>query len=288
MVERSEEAGATEEGLPDLPQDYAGSRNLPIQTLLSSDGTTIAYEVSGSGPPVVMIGGGLNDRAMFAPMAQALSEHFTVYNYDRRGRGDSGYGNPDEYTIQIEVDDLAAVIAVSGEPALVFGNCTGGIIAVHAAASGVPMAKLALYEPPYLYPKVTPEQMARLKQLLAEDRREEAVTLFGIEIVGFIDPDALEKFKLHPAWKAFEANALSTLYDSIIDDLHSAIPYDLLPKVTAPTILICGDATASSIQQACEILSQELPDASLLMLQGESHIIDQMKSAPLVMDFFQS
>jgi pimeloyl-ACP methyl ester carboxylesterase len=289
MVERTDEAGAAADGLDGLlDDDYAGDRDLPLHSVLSSDGTKIAYEVSGSGPAVVVIGGGLNDKDMMSPIALGMSERFKVYNYDRRGRGDSEYGDPDQYTIEREIDDLAAVIEATGEPAMVFGNCTGGIIAVHAAAAGVPMAKLALYEPPYLYPKITPDQMARLKQLLIEDRREEAVTLFGVEVVGFIAPEALEKFKLHPAWQGFEANAPSMLYDAIIDEQHSEIPYELLPKITAPTFLMCGSATASSIRQACDILAEELPHTSLVLMEGDGHLLDQKKCAPLVMDFFES
>jgi pimeloyl-ACP methyl ester carboxylesterase len=130
--------------------------------------------------------------------------------------------------------------------------------------------------------------MARLKQLLAEDRREEAVTLFGMEVVGFLTPETLENFKRHPAWKGFEANAQSMLYDSIIDEQHSAIPFDLLPKITAPTYLLCGADTAVSIRDALVTLSEEIPDASLVFLEGEGHVPDQRKAAPLVKEFFLS
>lgn len=283
------DTGVAPEGLDSyLDDDYAAAAGGRLEMVTSADGTPIAVDVSGSGPAVMVIGGGLNDRFMFAVFAEMLSDRFTVYNYDRRGRGDSGYGDPDQYTIEREVEDLAAVMELAGEPGHVFANCTGGIVAVHAAAAGVPMAKLAMYEPPYCYPKITPEQMARLKQLLAEDRREEAVTLFGMEVVGFLRPETLENFKRHPAWKGFEANAQSMLYDSIIDEQHSAIPFDLLPKITVPTFLLCGADTAVSIRDALVTLSEEIPDADLVFLEGEGHVPDQRKAAPLVKDFFTS
>ncbi|MDQ1740205.1 MAG: acyltransferase [Pseudonocardiales bacterium] len=283
------DAGVAPEGLDTyLDDDYDAVTGNRLEKVTSADGTEIAVDISGSGPPVMVIGGGLNDRFMFAVFAQMLSDRFTVYNYDRRGRGDSGYGDPDQYTIEREVEDLAAVTELAGEPGYVFANCTGGIVAVHAAAAGVPMAKLAMYEPPYCYPKITPEQMTRLKQLLAEDRREEAVTLFGMEVVGFLTPETLENFKRHPAWKGFEANAQSMLYDSIIDEQHSAIPFDLLPKITVPTYLLCGADTAASIRDALVTLSEEIPDAELVFLEGEGHVPDQRKAAPLVKEFFTS
>jgi acyltransferase len=284
-----DDAGGAPEGLDTyLDDDYNAPSGGRLEMVTSADGTQIAVDISGSGPAAMVIGGGLNDRFMFAAFAEMLSDRFTVYNYDRRGRGDSGYGDPDQYAIEREVEDLATVIELAGEPGYVFANCTGGIVAVHAAAAGVPMAKLALYEPPYTYPKITPDQLARLKQLLAEDRREEAVTLFGMEVVGFLTPETLENFKRHPAWKGFEANAPSTLYDSIIDQQHSAIPFELLGKITMPTFILCGADTAVSIRDAMVTLSEEIPDAELVLLEGEVHVPDQRKIAPLVKNFFLS
>lgn len=287
MVDTTADFGVAADRIP-LDDDYAGPRNLPVETVVSADGTTIAYEVSGSGPAVVVIGGGLNDRAMFAPFAAMLAEDFTVYNYDRRGRGDSGYGDPDQYTIDREVEDLAAVIKATGGPAMVFANCTGAIIAIHAAAAGVPMAKLGMYEPPYEYPRITPENMAKLRKLVIEDRREEAVTLFGVDVVGFLTRDTVEAFKQHPAWAAFESMAPSLIYDAIIDEQHSSIPYQMLPDVTPPTLIMCGCESAQSIQDACATLSEKISDARLIRMEGEGHLFNQRTGAPLFAEFFRS
>lgn len=269
-----------------LTDDYAGPRDLPVEKVTSSDGTAIAYEKSGSGPPVVVIGGGLNDKAMFAPFAHILSGSYTVFNVDRRGHGDSDYGDPDDYSIHREVEDLAAVIEVAGAPAAVFANCTGGMVAVQAAADGVPMRRLGMYEPPYDSPRATDDQLAELRQLVDADRREEAVTLFGRDIVGFITDETLEKIKNHPAWPAFVSMAPSAVYDTIISRQHNAVPFDLLPRITVPTLIISGRRSTPSIQEACGALAEGIPGAGLVRLPDEGHLYDQRKVAPLMADFF--
>ncbi|MEU7474276.1 alpha/beta fold hydrolase [Streptomyces sp. NPDC044984] len=279
------EAGVVGDGLP-LGEDYAGPRDLPVETVVSADGTTIAYEKSGSGPPVVIIGGGLNDKAMFTPLAQSLSRRFTVFNYDRRGRGGSDHGDPEQYTIDREVEDLVAVLDAVGEPGHVFANCSGGMIAIHAAAAGVPMAKLGLYEPPYSSPPLNGDEVDRLKRLVAEDRREEAVTLFGKEIVKFMTDETLERFKQHPAWQAFESMAPSCVYDAIINDRYGSIPHTLLPKIAVETLVLSGSESAPWIQEACVTLSEEIPRARLLRIEGEGHLFNQQTGAPLLVEFF--
>jgi len=235
-----------------------------------------------------VIGGGLNDRAMFTPFATLLSDRFTVYNYDRRGRGDSGTGDAAHYTLEREVDDLAAVLEAVGEPSHVFANCTGGMIAIHAAAAGVPMLKLGMYEPPYNSPKATRAQMDELATYIAEDRKEEAVTLFARDIVGFITAENLENFKHHPAWQAFQTMVPSTIYDAIISAHHTDIPFALLPQVTAQTLILSGRDSSAAIQEACGTIADGIPDCKLIRLEGEGHLFNQKTGAPIFADFFAS
>ncbi len=264
-----------------------GSRGLVIETVSSADGTTIAFEKSGDGPPVVVLGGGLNDKAMFATLAELLSGQFTVFNYDRRGRGDSGDGDPEQYSIDREVEDLAAVLDAAGESSSVFANCTGGMIAIRAATQGVPMARLALYEPPYSAPKTPDGVMRRVKNLVAEGRRGEAVTLFQKQVVRFSD-EMVEKFKKHPAWEAFEALAPTIVYDGVITDEHGSIPFGLLRQVTAATLVISGSASPPWIQESCETLSEGIPLARHVSMPGEGHLFNQRSGAPLLTEFFRS
>ncbi|MFC9255797.1 alpha/beta fold hydrolase [Amycolatopsis thailandensis] len=286
MADKTAESGGGILG--DLNLDYAEHESV-LQKAVSADGTLIAYEQFGeTGPAVVVVGAGLNDRAMFTPLATAMSERFRVFNYDRRGRGESGNGDPDQWTIQLEIDDLRAVLEAVGEPCHVFANCTGGVIALLAAAGGAPMVKLALYEPPYWSETATAEQVAKLKQLIAEDRREEVVTIFARDVVGFIKDENIEHFKSHPAWKAFESMAPSTYYDAMISKDHLDIPYEEIRKITVPTLLMRGDDGIKEIHDACARIAEEIPRGELLTREGFDHLFDQKAWAPTLMEYFEA
>src|SRR3712207_4981311 len=118
-----------------------------MNTVTSRDGTSIAFDRSGNGPPVILVCGGSTDRMANAPLAEFLAPRFTVFNYDRRGRGDSGDTAP--YAVEREVEDLDAVIAAAGGSAFVYGTSSGAALALEAAASGLAITKLAMWEPPF-------------------------------------------------------------------------------------------------------------------------------------------
>lgn len=272
----------------DLGNVGLASHRSEVRTVVSADGTRIAYERSGDGPPVVVIGGGLNDKAIFATLSELLSANFTVLNYDRRGRGDSDDGDPEQYTPDLEIEDLAAVVDAAGEPCFVFANCTGGMIAVPAAARGVPMVKLAVYEPPYAAPPVPDDFMSRLKKLIAEDRRAEAVVLFQRESVGFPE-ETIARFKQHPVWPTFEALAPTLVYDCILGlEQGATVPVDLLPRISVPTLVMDGGASPPWVHRACEALAGGIPDARHLRIEGEGHLFNQHSGAPLLTEFFLS
>ena len=157
-----------------------------METAKSADGTVIAYDRTGDGPPLVVVVGALCDRHTFVSPAE-LTGRFTVYTYDRRGRGDSG-DNDATFAVEREVEDLAAVIGQVGGSASVFGHSSGAVLALEAAERGVPIDRLAVYEPPYIADGGRPRPPAGLidqvKALIAEDRRDDAVTLFMTESVG--------------------------------------------------------------------------------------------------------
>ncbi|HEX3978391.1 MAG TPA: alpha/beta hydrolase [Solirubrobacteraceae bacterium] len=168
-------------------------------TVTSADGVTIAYERSGSGPALVIVNGALSTKEAGAPLAPLLHEDFTLYRYDRRGRGessDSGSSTP-----QNELQDLAAIVAATGEAPLVYGHSSGAALSLEAAVSGVPMRGLVVHEPPYVRGSATTEQTAsELAALAADGRRDEAVERFmqGTEM-----PDTMiEQIKASPAWVA--------------------------------------------------------------------------------------
>src|SRR6266536_1030058 len=122
----------------------------PMYNVLSKDGTFIAYDRVGEGPPLILVEGALNDLSTTLPLAAQLKTHFTVFSYDRRGRGASGDTLP--YSFDREIEDLDAVITAAGGSALVFGNCSGGVLALQAVARGLDISAMALFEPPYIVP----------------------------------------------------------------------------------------------------------------------------------------
>lgn len=270
----------------DLGNVGFGTREVVSQTVTSADGTPISFERSGTGPAVVVIGGGLNNKAMFGTLAELMSERYTVFNYDRRGRGESGDGPA--YAVDREVEDLEAVMGAAGETCSVFANCTGGMIAVLAAARGVPMRKLALYEPPYGVdgnrPAYPSDFLDRLRGLAAADRREDAVALF-LNSVGFPE-EAIAKFKMHEIWPTFEAMAPTVVYDSVISDAHGTVPFELLPAITVPTLVIDGGDSPAWVREACERLAGGIPRGRHTRVPGESHLFNQVSGAPILIGFF--
>src|SRR5207253_10425267 len=154
-----------------------------MRKVVSKDGTAIAFEQFGEGQPLVLVVGAFNDRSTGAPLAASLAPHFSVFTYDRRGRGESGDTAP--YAVEREIEDLAALIAEAGGAAAVFGYSSGANLALQAAASGLPITRLALYEAPYLVdldngqqPGARPSHAAQLSALIAAGRRGDAVEYF--------------------------------------------------------------------------------------------------------------
>jgi Alpha/beta hydrolase family len=202
----------------------------------------------GDGPPVIVVGGQLADRALTRPTAEELAKHFTVINYDRRGRGDSGDTGP--YAVEREIQDLQALIAEVGRSASVYAHSSGAALALHAAVAGLPIAKLVLHEPPY-NPKgdenlqrATRKEAEHIKTLLAEDRRGDAVEYFW-RSVG-MPQEMVDQVRNSPRWADLEAMAPTMAYDSeVMGDISrgGTIPADLLDAVTIPTLVLVGGAS---------------------------------------------
>ena len=156
-----------------------------MNTVTSKDGTTIAFDRMGEGPPVILVCGGSVDRTADARIAEELASDFTVFNYDRRGRGDSGDTLP--YAIEREVEDIHAVVEEAGGAANLWGSSSGAVLALIAAGSGLPITKLALWEPPFIpegYPRPPDDQVAQYERMVAEGRRGDAAEYFMTKVVG--------------------------------------------------------------------------------------------------------
>ena len=256
-----------------------------MDTVTSSDGTRIAYDRLGDGPPVVLVSGGSTDRQANAGLAAELAGRHTVYNYDRRGRGDSGDTPP--YAIAREVEDIAAVIGAAGGPANLYGTSSGAALAMHAAAAGVPLAKLALWEPPYSVhgrPDLPADTASVYRQLVDAGHRDQAVEYFMAKVVG-LPPEFVASARQQPWWAQQEAIAHTLAYDAEIMGDYS-LPVELARSVRVPTLILVGGASFGFMAQTADALADLIPDANRLSLEGQEHNVDPAVLAPALVEFF--
>jgi pimeloyl-ACP methyl ester carboxylesterase len=256
-----------------------------METVTSKDGTTIAFDRLGSGPPVVLVCGGSVDRTADAALAQELASDFTVFNYDRRGRGDSGDTLP--YAIEREVEDIDAVIEAAGGSAHLWGSSSGAVLALIAAESGVPATKLALWEPPFIpegVPRPPEDQVTQYETMVAEGRRGDAVEYFMTKVIG-MPPEVVAGARTQPWWPATEALAPTLAYDARIMGDYT-IPRDLVASVKVPTLVVAGGADFPWMRQTAETLADALPDGEVRILEGQGHDVDPGVLAPVLSEFF--
>ena len=257
-----------------------------MNTVTSKDGTTIAFDRLGDGPPVILVSGGSVDRSSNAPLAERLAEHFTVFNYDRRGRGPSGDTPP--YAVAREVEYIDAVITAAGGSACLYGTSSGAALALEAAASGLAITRLALWEPPYFLdgsPHRPPADTATTyNELVSAGRRGDAVEFFMAKVVGL--PNEFVAFaRSQPWWPAQEALAHTLAYDATIMGDYS-LPSARAATVAAPTIVIAGGASPEWMRDTAQALVDLLPDAQISILEGQEHNVAPEAIAPVLVEFF--
>src|SRR2546430_4674482 len=256
-----------------------------MRTVRSADGTTIAFDRLGEGPPVILVGAAFNTRSNTAPLAEALAAHGTVVNYDRRGRGDSGDTLP--YSVEREIEDIDALVAEAGGSSAVFGYSSGATLALKAAAQGVAITKLALYEPPFLVddsrPPLEADLPARLAQLISAGRRGDAVEFYPTRYVG-IPADVVAQMRNAPFRLALEAIAHTLVYDAtIIGDL--TLPTALIASIATPTLVIDGDKSMPMLRNAARAVTDTLPNGQRCTLPGQTHDIDPEVTARALAEF---
>ena len=255
----------------------------------SKDGTTIAYEKSGKGPPVVLVGGVLGDRSQQAPLAALLVEHFTVFNYDRRAHGQSGDTPP--YAVEREIEDLEAMIDEAGGSAFVYGTSGCAVLALEAAAHGLApkMKKLAVWEPPYIVndsrPPVPRDYQEQLTDLLAADRRGDMLELFFTKAVG-LPAEFVAPMRQAPFWTAQEALAHTLVNNAMIMGDFS-IPEERIATVNIPILVMDGGETPW-LSHAAQAIADILPNAERRRLKGQPHNVAPDAIAPVLIEFFQS
>jgi pimeloyl-ACP methyl ester carboxylesterase len=265
-----------------MSQDAVTAETL---TARSADGTAIAYEKVGAGPVVVLVDGALCSRS-FGParaLAQGLSPNFTVYVYDRRGRGESGDTPP--YSAAREVEDLAAVIGATGRDAYVMGQSSGAALALEAAASGVPMRKLAVYEAPYVGGREGIDDLGVLKRMIAEGKRGAAVSYFMVKMVGAPAFAPIMMRLMPKVWKGLKSVAHTLPYDTAIMS-GFAVPTERLNTITVPTLVMGGSKGAANMKAAVQTVADAVPGSRHRMLDGQTHQVSEKALAPVLTEFF--
>jgi pimeloyl-ACP methyl ester carboxylesterase len=263
-----------------------------MNTVTSKDGTTIAFDTSGEGPPLLVVGGALNDRHAATTLAGLLAPGFTVYAYDRRGRG--GSGDTPSYAVEREVEDLQALVEDAGGTAFAFGHSSGAVLALEGATATPGITKLVLYEPPFIVddsrPPLPDDFVRHLDELVANGRRDEAVEYFMTVGVG-VPAEAIPPMKDSPFWPSLVAMAHTISYDvRVLGDNMAGkpLPSDRWSTVTNPALVIDGGASPPSLRNAVQALVDVLPNARRLTLEGQTHEVDPTFLTPVLVEFFTS
>ncbi|WP_086824967.1 alpha/beta fold hydrolase [Allokutzneria sp. NRRL B-24872] len=268
------------------------------QTVRSADGTTIAYDRFGSGPALIYVGGATMTRNSDPDLAALLAERFTLFCFDRRGRGGSGDPMPpgapaqnEERAAASEVEDIAALIAEAGGSAMLYGMSSGGALALEATASGLPVTRLAIYEAPFAEDspaqrKGAAEYATRLTELLAEGRRGDAAALF-MSITGMPE-ETIAQIRNMQTWEAMEAVAPSLAYDAAVLRYYArggTVPVESLAAVTVPTLALSGGDSPAFFGSAAQKIADGVLNGEHRVLPGQTHYVDPHVLSAALIDF---
>lgn len=263
-----------------------------MNQVTSKDGTRIAYSKAGQGEPLVLIDGAMCHRK-FGPneaLAARLAEFFTVYTFDRRGRGESGEQLP--YALEREIEDIGAVIAEAGGSACVYGISSGGALALEAANRLRSIRKVAVYEAPFVVdgsrPPVPDDYLDNMRELIVTDRRNDAIRYFFRTGIG-LNPVIVAMMRLMPAWKNMKAIVHTLLYDTLFTvDLQRGkpLPQGKWSAATMPALVVDGSKSPAWMRAGMAALADALPAAEYRTLAGQTHIVKAEALAPVLREFF--
>ncbi|MCU1685898.1 MAG: hydrolase [Amycolatopsis sp.] len=266
-----------------------------MNTVTSQDGTAIAFDRIGEGPALILVDGALCYRASGpnGPLAALLAEHFTVFTYDRRGRGESGDNSAaGAYSAEREVEDLQALFAEAGGSAYLYGISSGAALALEATNRGLPVKKLALYEAPFIVDNtraaLSPDYLLQLERLVATDRRGDSVKHFMRKGVG-LPALVVAMMRLMPAWPKLKGVAHTLPYDVRLVDAYqhgTPLPAAQWSSATAPTLVIDGGKSPKWMRNGTKSLADVLPQARYETLPGQTHLVKPPALAPVLTRFF--
>jgi pimeloyl-ACP methyl ester carboxylesterase len=256
----------------------------------SHDGTKIAYETIGRGPPVVLVDGALSSRQLWGglPLAAALSRDCTVYAYDRRGRGEST--DAKAYAVEREIEDIEALIDEAGGTVYLYGSSSGAVLALKAAAAlgTARVAKLALYEPPFNAGDEQARQdfarfTGRVVELLEAGRRDDALVFFMADTMSAV---MIEELRQSPRWPLMKAMAPTLTYDIAVM-CDGSLPVDAARNATMPALVIDGEESRAFMHDAADALARSMPHAERVTLEGQRHDVTPEALALVLVAFFR-
>lgn len=261
-----------------------------MPTTISSDGTKIGFETAGDGRPLIIVAGAMLSRDLpgpTGPLAAELKKDFTVFTYDRRGRGESGDG---ELSAQREIEDVAALVKEAGGAAHVFGASSGAMLALEAANAGIGVTRLVIYEPPVIvddtHPPIPENFVAKMRQLIAEDRRHDAVRSFWRLID---EPEfRISMRQATPAWPKMEAVAHTLPNEvALVAEFQRGqpLPENRWTSTTMPTLVVDGGKSPVHMRNAVAALAAVLPNATYKTVPGLTHTYKAAVLAPVVKEF---
>jgi pimeloyl-ACP methyl ester carboxylesterase len=254
---------------------------------ISADGTRIAYERLGSGPALILAAGLLCDRETLHELAVALAADFTVINFDRRGRGNSGDTRP--YAVGREIEDVAALVEAAGGRASLYGHSSGAGLMLLAAAAGLPVERLVLHEPPYGGDDEASRESAKglaeqIRDALRLGQSDEAVRMF-FAATGMPD-EFVDMLAGDPKRRAL-AQTMTSDFEVMGEFQGGGIPQALVKAIRVPTLVIAGSESPEFFRETAERLERLLPDGRLEMLDGHDHGAAADVVAPVVAGFLK-
>lgn len=258
-----------------------------MHTATSIDGTPIAFDVRGEGPPLVFVTGATCFRR-FLPVARdsrALASAFRVLTYDRRGRGDSG--DAASWSVDREVDDLEAMIDTLGGEAYVYGHSSGAVLALHAAHRLGPKVRAAvLYDAPWVHDAAEREEYAVLRgeveHLLVEQRNAAATRRF-LAGIGMPRP-FIALLPLLPGWRTMVRLAPTLRYDLALT--AELPPLDLAAEVDVPLHVLVGERSPAPLHDVARALAGAVPSATLATVPKQDHLVAAKVLLPLLVEHF--
>jgi pimeloyl-ACP methyl ester carboxylesterase len=274
------------------PKNAQAATSPFVGKAFSKDGTAIAFNRIGNGPPVILIDGALcyRDVGQSGQLAELLAQHLTVFTYDRRGRGRSGDTAP--YAVEREVEDIATLLSEAGGAAFVWGMSSGAVLALEAANLLPGIKKLALYEAPFIVDNTRPtteDDWDRIGAAVVADRRSDAVKLFlkSVGVPGFVR--ALMPLMI-PMWSKLKAVAHTLAHDGAIvrdNQRGKPLPASRWASVTIPVLVMDGGNSPAWMLHANRSLASVLPNAQYRTLKGQTHMLKPKAHAPMLVEFFK-